>query len=511
MNGAEALVQTAVQAGLEICFVNAGTTELPLVAALDTVPGIRAVLGLFEGVCTGAADGYGRMAGKPALTLLHHGPGLANGIANLHNARRARTPLVNLIGEHVTWHVAVDSPITTDIAALAAPVSFCVRTTRGAHELPGDFADAIACSLAGRVVSLIIPMDCLLGEAPGAVKPGPIVPLAGPSSSAVASAGRILRSGRPAAMLLGSRALGRRGLFAAARISAASGCSLLCDTFPARLERGSGLPAVEKLPYFPEQATERLSSFACLILAGTREPVAFFGYPGIPSRLTPQGMEQIVLAGPEEDAAAALENLADDLGARACAGMTPSARPERPHGPLSPRSIGQAIAALQPEGLIVMDEAATTAFPYFALSRDAPPFTYLNLTGGAIGQGLPCAAGAALACPDRKVLAFQADGSGMYTVQALWTMAREALDVTVVVCSNRSYHSLQQEMNRAGIIEPGPQARGLTELSRPELDWVALGRGMGVPGVRVVTADAFVLHLERALAEPGPYLIEAVL
>ncbi len=239
--------------------------------------------------------------------------------------------------------------------------------------------------------------------------------------------------------------------------------------------------------------------------------MAFFGYPGIPSRLTPQGTEQIVLARPEEDAVAALEGLADELGPRACAVAPPSARPERPHGPLSPGSLGQAIAALQPEGLIMVDEAATTAFPYFALSRDAPPFTYLNITGGAIGQGLPCAAGAALACPDRKVLAFQADGSGMYTVQTLWTMAREALDITVVVCSNRSYHILQQEMERAGIIDPGPQARWLTELSRPDIDWVALGRGMGVPGVRVATTDAFVLHLERALAEPGPYLIEAVL
>jgi acetolactate synthase-1/2/3 large subunit len=511
MNGAEALVQTAVQAGVEVCFANAGTTELPLVAALDTVPGIRAVLGLFEGVCTGAADGYGRMAGKPALTLLHHGPGLANGIANLHNARRARTPLVNLIGEHVTWHVAVDSPLTTDIAALAAPVSSFVRTTRSPRELPSDFADAIACSRAGGVASLIIPMDCLSGEAPGAAEPSPIVPLAGPSSAAVACAAQILRSGKPAAMLLGSHALGRRGLLAAARISAAAGCFLLCETFPARLERGSGLPAVEKLPYFPEQAIERLSSFACLILAGAREPVAFFGYPGIPSRLTPRGTEQIVLAQPEEDAIAALESLADELGPRACGDVTPSARPERPHGPLSPRSLGETIAALQPEGLILVDEAATSAFPYFPLSADAPPFTYLNITGGAIGQGLPCAAGAALACPDRRVLAFQADGSGMYTVQALWTMAREALDVTVVVCSNRSYHILQQEMGRAGVMEAGPQARGLTELSRPELDWVALGRGMGIPGVRVVTADALVLQLERALAEPGPYLIEAVL
>ncbi len=511
MNGAEALVRTAVEAGLEICFVNAGTTELPLVTALDAVPGIRAVLGLFEGVCTGAADGYGRMAGKPALTLLHHGPGLANGIANLHNARRARTPLVNLIGEHVTWHIAADSPLTTDIAALAAPVSSWVRTARSARELPADLADAIAHSRTGRVASMIIPMDCLSGEAPGAAEPGPITSPAPPSGVAVAGAARVLRSSRPAAMLLGSYALGRRGLQAAARISAATGCSLLCETFPARLERGSGLPVVEKLPYFPEQAIARLSPFAYLILAGAREPVAFFGYPGMPSRLTPEGTEQITLARPDEDAVAALDGLADELGAQAFAAARPSARPERPCGPLSPESLGEAIAALQPEGLILVDEAATTAFPYFSLSGDAPPFTYLNITGGAIGQGLPCAAGAALACPDRRVLAFQADGSGMYTVQALWTMAREALDVTVVVCSNRSYHILQQEMDRAGVIEPGPQARGLTELSRPNLDWVALGRGMGIPGVRVETANGFALHLERALAEPGPYLIEAVL
>ena len=514
MNGAEALIETAIRAGIDICFANPGTTELPLMAAMDAVSGMHAVLCLFEGVCTGAADGYGRMSGRPALTLLHHGPGLANGIANLHNARRARTQLVNIIGEHMTWHRDANPPLATDIASLARPVSAWVHTASNSQSLAAEFADALsaACSCNGQVACLIVPMDCQQGAAAGPAALKPAQPPPQPSAERLAGARRVLRAGQPSAILLGGpHALSKRGLAAASRIAAASGCRLFCETFPARMERGAGFPVVEKLPYFPEQALESLSPFAHLILAGAGVPVAFFGYAGHPSRLVPRGTHQTVLADPEEDAVTALEELADDLDAPDRGPVASESRPARPNGELTPRSLGEAIAAVQPEGLIVVDEALTSGLPYFLASASAPPFTYLTLTGGSIGHGLPCAVGAALACPDRRVLAFEADGSGMYTVQALWTMARENLNITTVICSNRGYRILRLEMARAGITHPGPQSQGVTELSRPALDWVALARGMGVPGVRVETADAMVDQLGRVLNEAGPCLIEAII
>jgi acetolactate synthase-1/2/3 large subunit len=514
MNGAESLMRTAAAAGVEVCFANPGTTEMPLVSALDAVPGVRGVLGLFEGVCTGAADGYGRMAGKPALTLLHLGPGFANGIANLHNARRAHAPVVNLIGDHATWHARADAPLTVDIESLARPVSTWVRRAASAAQLAQDFAQAIRASLTppGRVASLIVPADCQWEEA-GAPAPVPSAPAPrAVEEGAIAAAAAALRGDGGAALLIGGSALGEAGLRAAARIASATGCRLLHHTFVARVERGAGLPPVERLPYFPEQAIEVLKSFQRIVLAGAREPVAFFGYRGLPSRLAPETAQVIELAALGADVVGALEALGEHLGAaQEAAGAGGDSRPQRPSGALTPGSLGQAVAAAQPEGAIVMDESATAGLAYLAHAASAPRHTLLGLTGGAIGQGLPCAVGAAIACPDRKVIALQGDGGGMYTLQALWTAAREALDVVAVICANRAYRILQVELARAGVEAPGPQASALTQLSQPELDWVALARGMGVPGARADTGDAFATAFERALGEPGPALIEALL
>jgi len=515
MNGAESLVRTAVASGVELCLANPGTTEMPLVAALDRAAGMRAVLGLFEGVCTGAADGYGRMAEKPALTLLHLGPGFANGIANLHNARRAGTPVVNVIGDHASWHRAADAPLTSDIVSLARPVSAFVRESRRATDLAADTVAAIEAALAppGHVATLIVPADCQW-DAAGA--PGPRVKRAEPQpvpAARVEQVARALRGGEPAVLMIGGAALRERGLAAAQRVRAATGCHVAHDTFVARLERGAALPSFERLPYFPEQAIQTLRGARRLVLAGTRDPVSFFGYADVPSRLAPSDCERLELAGPEQDVAGALEALADALGAPPTPPRVEAReRPSPPAaGALDVASLGRALAALQPEGAIVVDEAATSGATWFAQAAAAPRHTLLALTGGAIGQGLPCALGAALACPDRKVIALQADGSGMYTLQALWTMAREGLDVLVVVCANRSYRILQIELARAGVAEPGPQARRLVDLAHPELEWTALARGMGVPAVRVAEAGRFAVELARALAEPGPALIEALL
>ena len=513
MNGAESLVRTAVAAGAEVWFANPGTTEMPLVAALDSVPGVRSILGLFEGVCTGAADGYARMSDRPAVTLLHLGPGVANGIANLHNARRAHSPLVNVIGDHATWHLPFDAPLTSDIASLAAPVSGWLRSTMTPKDLAGDMADAIAAARTppGRVATMIASADCQWGEAGGPAPPRAVPAPAGVDGARIDASVRAVRAAERVGILLGGMALREPGLRAAARVAAACRARLICETFPARLERSPSLPQLERLPYFPEAAAESLASLDILVLAGARAPVAFFGYDGVPSELANPRGTVAALASDDEDPVAALCALADALGAAANPpAAAPSARPGLPDGALDPGTLGQVLAALQPEDAIVMDEGATSGLPYY-LAAAAPPHTFLTLTGGAIGQGLPCATGAAVACPGRQVIALQADGSGLYTLQALWTQAREGLDVVTLICANRSYRILQIEMARAGITEPGPTARSLTDLGNPPIDWVELSRGFGVPGVRAETCDELIHALRRAFAEPGPALIEAVL
>ena len=515
-NGAESLIRTALAAGIDVCFANPGTTEMPLVAALDAVPGMRAVLGLFEGVCSGAADGYGRMTDHPALTLTHLGPGFANSIANLHNARRARSPVVNVIGDHATWHLAADAPLTSDIASLARPVSAWVRESVSAAAVARDTAEAIAAAggAPGQVATLIIPSDCQWNPAEG---PATLIKPAAPpavTSDAIDRSAELLRKhGNKAALFIGGQAMRARGLKAAGRIATQTGCRLICETFPSRLERGGSLPSVEKLPYFPEQALELMGKVSAVVIAGAPSPVAFFGYPNVPSSLIPAGCPNTILAAPAEDVPAALEELADALGASrdAASAAASTNRPAMPTGALNPATIGPVIAALMPANCILMDEAATTGMPFFAASAGATAHTYLALTGGAIGQGLPCATGAAVACPDRKVIAFQADGSGMYTLQSLWTQAREQLNVTTLICNNRRYRILQVELARAGITEPGKKARSLTSLANPEINWSQIAAGMGVPGVRVETAEDLYVQLERAVKEPGPNLIEMLI
>jgi len=513
MNGAESLIRTAAGAGVRVCFANPGTTEMPLVVALDAAEEMRAVLGLFEGVCTGAADGYARMAERPALTLLHLGPGFANGIANLHNARRARSPVVNVIGDHATWHAAADAPLASDIVSLARPVSGWVRSVRSAKALARDTAEAIAAAgrAPGQVATLIVPSDCQWDPADGPARPlEPPAPRQ-VSGDAVRKCAETLRAGARTVLLLGAMGLRERGLNAAARIAAKSGCRLFCETFPSRVERGAPLPAIERLPYFPEQALEALGAADSIVLAGAKSPVAFFGYPNMPSSLVPEGRSVDVLAEPADDVPAALEALADAIGAPRAAATAAIERPAMPTGKLDPFTAGAALAALLPENSIVVDESATSGQPFSIASARGPRHTYLGLTGGAIGQGLPCATGAAVACPDRRVISFQADGSAMYTVQALWTQARESLNVTTLLCNNRSYRILQFELARAGVTEPGRKARSMTELTNPDIEWAMLARSMGVPAVRVESADALCTELKRALSVPGPNFIEMML
>ncbi|QQS49390.1 MAG: acetolactate synthase large subunit [Acidobacteriota bacterium] len=514
MNGAESLIKTLVAAGVDVCFANPGTTEMPFVRAFDETEGMRAVLCLFEGVCTGAADGYARMAGKPGLTLLHLGPGFANGIAYLHDARRARSPIINLIGDHATWHLEADAPLTSDIESLASPVSAWVRRNRSSEELAGDAVDAIeAASIKpGNIATLIVPHDCQLEPAGGigALRGIPSPPRV--DSDLIEKAVAMLESGEPTVLFLGGMALQERGLKAAARIALAVNCRLMCETFPARWERGVGLPVIERLPYFPEHAMAALAPYKNVILAGARSPVAFFGYPGLPSWFVKPEQYSLALAAPEDDVVDALDRLADRLGVPAESETNIALQvPPRPSGPLTSETLSAAVAAVMPENTILMDEGNTSTGPFGVLSQSGPRHSYLTQPGGAIGLGMPCATGAAIACPDRPVITFQADGSAMYTLQALWTQARENLNVITIICNNRSYRILGLELLRAGVKEFGPQARGLIGLDSPALDWVSLARGMGVPATRADRAEDLVSQLERALNDGGPRVIEAVI
>ena len=510
MDGAHSLIRSLVDAGVDVCFSNPGTTEMHLVAALDEVPQMRAVLTLFEGVATGAADGYARMAGRPAATLLHLGPGMSNGLANLHNARRARTPMVNLIGDHATHHKRLDAPLEADIDALAGTVSGWVRRSLSTPDLGADAADAVSAASRDTIATLVVPSNVAWsegGQTSGTTRARrlPTVP-----DSVVQSAADALASGGSTVLFLGGGALLEQPLLAAARVAASTGARLMCETFPARMERGEGLPVVPPLAYLPEEALRQLEGVTRLILVGARAPVAFFAYPDAPGMLVPDGCQVLELAGVDEDVPAALEALALQVAGDAEAVLAVVGRPDLPTGALTPQSLGQVVAALLPEQAVVMDEGLTTSAALVAATASAPRHDWLWLTGGAIGMGLPAATGAAVACPDRPVISLQADGSAMYTIQALWTQAREQLDVTTIIINNGAYAILELELARVGTRGSGERATALLELRRPNLDFTALAAGFGVPASRAHTADELAEQLAKALAEPGPHLIEAM-
>lgn len=510
MKAAQQLLEYAQSRGVRACFANPGTSEMHLVAALDAVPGIKPILALFEGVATGAADGFGRMAQAPALTLLHLGPGLGNGLANLHNAKRAHTPVVSLIGEHATYHLHNDPPLASDIAALAAPVSKWLRTVERPEDLVIAGAEALDAAMHHGPAALILPADVAWSD---------IEPTAAPKASStppqawranVDAAARALDA--RSVLFLGGRYLSGRVCALAHAISEKTGCRALVETFPARIARGAGRPALSKLPYLSEMAASALADRSALILAGAPAPVAFFALPGRPTRLSPDGAALAPFAAPTDDLEAALEALASTLGAK---DMTSSAAPEKPAAPdapdaIDPMALARAIAATLPENAIVSDESNTLGLFAFDACAGAAAHDWLTLTGGSIGQGLPVATGAAVACPDRRVVALQADGSALYTIQALWTQARENLNVTNVILNNGAYAILKLEMMRAGINAQTHAASELFDLRRPTIDFVQIAAGFGVPGQRVTTQHQLVAALRRSFAEPGPSLIEVV-
>jgi len=512
--GAETLIETLVGCGVDLCFTNPGTSEMHLVAAIDKVPGMRPVLGLFEGVVTGAADGYARMTGKPAATLLHLGPGLANGIANLHNAKRAGSPIVNIVGDHATYHQKFDAPLASDIYSLAGTFSSWVRSAPDAASLAPLGAQAVSESLRspGNISTLIVPADTAWDAARMAAKPLPAPEMPLVAGTDITAAAKALRGASKPAILIGGPTTYERGLKLAGQIAKKAGAQLFSDTFNKRIERGAGRVFATTIPYFGEMALDALAGVDLLLIIGTKPPVAFFAYPGKPSLLVPEGCDVFELCDRDADVIGALEDLADELDATAVVPDVQQAdRPDvPPAGDLTSGTIGHTIGALMPEGAIVADEGVSNGIASFILTLGCPPHDWLNLTGGSIGMGMPLATGAALGAPDRKVICLEGDGSGMYTVQALWTQARENLDVTTVIFANRTYNILNVEFERTGSGEPGEKANSMLSIGDPDLDWVELANGMGVEAVRVDTAEGFTAAFAAAMAQKGPRLIEAV-
>jgi len=512
MNGAESLVRTLIAGGIDVCFTNPGTSEMHFVAALDKVPGMRCVLGLFEGVVTGAADGYYRMLQRPAATLLHLGPGLANGLANLHNAKKANSGIVNIVGEHATYHIAHDAPLTADIEGVAAPMSHWVKTSPSSRAVAADGACAIEAArrIPGQIATLILPADTAWGAADGIAEAAPPQAPGQVSSDAVKAAAALLRSSERATLLLGGDALRQHCLELAGRIAAKTGCGLLTEGANTRLERGAGRVQVERIPYVVDRALGVMRAAGNLVLVGAREPVAFFAYPDKPSLLMPKDARSTKLAGVDQDIAAALEALAIELGAMGTAPASVAAphRPLLPKGPVTPAAIASILGAMLPENAIVVDESVTTGREFFPATAGAPPHDWINNRGGSIGYGMPVAIGAAIACPDRRVIALEGDGSAMYTLQSLWTMAREGLAVTVLIFANGTYNILRGELTNVGVRNPGPRAVDMLSIGRPDLDWVSLAHGMGVKAAGAQTCEELAKALNAGLNAQGPYLIE---
>lgn len=513
MNGAQSLIRTLADCGVDVCFCNPGTSEMHFVAALDDVPEMRGVLGLHETVVTGAADGFARMADRPAATLLHLGPGLANGLANLHNARRAHTPIVNIVGDHATHHKIYDAPLESDIESLAGSLEGWVRVTTDAAQVGRDAAEAVVAALGppGKVATLILPADASWGDGgKPAAAIAAIDPAAVPDDRLDAAAAAI-RSGEPCALLLGGMALREPALLAASRVAAANAnVKLLAETFPARMERGAGLPAVERLGYLAEMMQAQLDGVKHLVLVGAKAPISFFAYPGKPSNLVPDDCAVQEFAGYGDDVRDALERIAETVAPAAEPVLQQAVPPELPSGELNAHAMAQVIGAVLPENVILVDESNTSGASLPFTTAGSPRHDILTLTGGAIGQGLPLATGAAIACPDRKVLCLEADGSAMYSIQALWTHAREELDIVTVILNNSAYSILRMELTRVGAEAGGEKANDLFDISRPDLDFVSIAKGMGVPATRVTTCEELAEQLHAAFEAPGPQLIDAV-
>ncbi len=512
MNGAESLVKTLVENGIDVCFSNPGTSEMHFVAALDSEPRMRGVLCMFEGVCSGAADGYARIAGKPASTLLHLGSGLSNASANLHNAKKGNVPIVNIIGDHALRHHQYETPLRSDIKTLAAPVSHWVHAAPNAEGMSDDVAAAITAAGKRKIASLILPADVSWSDnADEGIKIAKLEPLPIANDNTIDEAHSKLTNGKKTVILVGgtiTASLSQQ----LSQIAAATGAKICAETFPTRMYRGAGSGVLEKLPYLAEQAIAYLAEYQQIILLGANPPIAFFAYPGVPSELQAAGTDIISLAAPDHDVEATVVNLMKKMGDLPEPNCFPDQKLPLAEGELNSFTVCQSLANLLPDNAIIVDEGATSSLPLYPMTQTSAPHDWLTLTGGAIGFGLPCAVGAAVAAPDRKVVCLEGDGSAMYTIQALWTMAKENLDVCVIVFNNAKYNILELEFARTGAPggKPGKKAGAMFDIGNPSVDFVSVAKSYGIYGVRCDSAESFNNALKEALAHKGPRVIEAM-
>ncbi len=515
MNGAESLVGTLLEGNVDVCFTNPGTSEMHFVAALDQYDKMRSILCLFEGCATGAADGYFRMKRTPASTLLHLGPGLANGLANLHNAKKASSGIVNIVGEHALDHIKLNAPLTSDIEGIARPVSHWVKTSKSSKDIAVDGAEAIEMANVnpGQISTLILPGDTAWNEGNAIQSINLKNKYSTVSSNLIDEALTALREAKNPLILVGGSALEEKNLIKLAKVADKIGCPMKTDWFNARLDKGAGRVNSVRIPYVVDKAVEVLKDFDSIIIIGARRPVAFFAYPNKPGVLTQETTKFIELASLSDDITSVINELSDKVGISDNKPSTVSEFkiPDIPSGPINPTSLGMVLGALIPENAIVVDESVTTGREFFYQTAGSHPHTWLNNCGGSIGFGMPVAIGAAVACPDKKVISLEGDGSAMYTVQSLWTMARENLDIVVLIFANQSYKILQGELTNVGVDNPGKSALEMLSLKDPSLDWVSVSKGMGVDAVRVDNLEDLVKNFKHGLKDKGPFLIEVMI
>ncbi|CTQ52813.1 Putative acetolactate synthase large subunit IlvX [Roseibium album] len=511
MNGAEALVETMLASDVSVCFANPGTSEMHFVAALDTHPEMRCILCLFEGGATGAADGYARMSGNVAGTLLHLGPGFGNGWANLHNARKGRSGVVNIVGDHAGYHLKHDAPLQADLDGVAGSVSHWVERASDSSIVASMGAEAIRVARSGQIATVILPADSAWGDSvSGPTKVLPSAKKHRPDADRIAAAVQNLSLPGAALMVSGPGLFGP-GADLAGQIAARTGCRLLAPFFAPRIALGEGAVAFEIMPYNADQSGEFLSDMSRIVLVGEDPPVNFFAYPGKPSTPEPAGCAIDRLCYGDWDVMWTLENMAAAAGVEGkehvaqVAGEIPAVQT----GPLTSEGIGRGLANAIPDGAIMVNEALTAGPGIWPAVNSAARHDRINNTGGSIGQCLPNALGASVACPERPVFAISGDGSAMYQVQCLWTAAHEKMDITFVIIANRGYQILHAELLAQGAPKPGRNARAMFDIENPLLDWVALASGHGVPAVHADSEESFVEALKKASTTDGPFLIEA--
>jgi acetolactate synthase-1/2/3 large subunit len=513
LTGADALVHTLIGSGVTTCFANPGTSEMHFVAALDRIPGIKCVLGLHENVVTGMADGYFRVTGKPAATLLHCGPGLANGIANLHNARRAGAGIVNIVGDHAIAHVPFDSPLTADVMALAGSCSDWIAASASPRAIGPDAARAVQAAGAGygNVATLVLPADVSWSE--GACIGAPLDKVAPtlPDPHQIERAVAAIRSGGRVVIVLGAPALVEDAQPLLAGLQAA-GVDLMVSPLAGRQPIGRGRLPLRPVPYSVPAAVAALAPYDHVVLINCPPPTAFFLYPGQPSRVTRPDAQIIGLARAAQDGLAALRALTAnlDIGPGEIPAELPA--PACRQGPVTPETLAALVCELMPEDAIIANESLTQGAQFPTHFPRMAPCDLIPMVGGAIGGGLPMATGAAIGAREigqgaRRVVSLQADGSAAYTLQSLWTQAREGLPCTTLLLNNRKYAILIDEYAKVGA-NPGPTAYDMLSLDRPEIDWAGIARSFGVTAFAVHDLDELREAFSTALRHDGPCLLD---